>query len=544
MSVDILSRIPLSRRRVICCLLLALCQMAGIADAAPLDQAVDPAVNSLYRGTGGPVDVRPLVARLYAAGPPPRWLDEGQVQARLALRLLDDATTHGLDPRHYDTEALADKLGRAREAAVDTAFERELSAAMLQFLADLHLGRTDSPYRNAPGTLSGFDLVEYLRRAVNDGRLAQAVDSAAPAIPLYRRVKDTLAQYRALADLAPQWPALPAVGPTRIVPGSPYAGAQLLRERLRLLGDLDAEAAIESDPTYTSGLAAAVRQFQSRHGLAEDGVLGPSTVAALSVPLTRRIEQLALTLERLRWLPPAQGGRIVAVNVPAYRLWAFEPRNVRGAQVLEMRVIVGKAARTQTPLFIGQMRYLEFNPYWNVPRSIEVGEIIPKLARDPAYLQQNDMELVPVGGQAVSTTGGSALARLRSGTARIRQRPGSRNVLGAVKFAMPNPMNIYLHSTSSQELFNRARRDLSHGCIRVERPAELAQFVLADPVTWNADRVGAAMRPGPTRTVKLAEPVPVVLFYATAITDRNGRALFAEDIYRRDPPLLEALRAK
>ena len=539
MSVDIPAHTPLSHKRVICCVLLALCHIPGIADVVPRD----PVLSSPARSSSGRVDVPALAARLYATGPSPRWLDDGQAQARLAVRLLEDATAHGLDPRHYRTDVLMHRLDKPRESAADAALERDLSAAMLQFLADLHVGRTDSPYRDVRGTPPGFDLVEYLRSAVNDGRLAQTVDAAAPAIPLYSRVKGTLAQYRALARLAPLWPALPAVGPAGIVPGSPYVGAELLRERLRLLGDLRAETAIESDPIYTLELAAAVRRFQSRHGLAEDGVLGPDTVAALSVPLTRRVEQLALTLERLRWLPPVQAGRIVAVNVPAYRLWAFNLKNGPEGHVLEMRVIVGKAARTPTPLFIGQLRYLEFNPYWNVPRSIEVGEIIPKLARDPTYLQQNNMELVPVGGQTVSATEGSALARIRSGTVRVRQRPGVTNVLGAVKFAMPNPMNIYLHSTSSQELFNRARRDLSHGCIRVERPAELAQFVLADPVRWNGDRVAAAMRPGLTRTVKLAEPVPVVLFYATAITDRHGRALFAEDIYRRDPPLLEALRA-
>jgi murein L,D-transpeptidase YcbB/YkuD len=308
-----------------------------------------------------------------------------------------------------------------------------------------------------------------------------------------------------------------------------------------MLGDLAAGAAVANDGVYSTELAAAVRRFQFRHGLVEDGVLGPDTVAALSVPLTRRVEQLALTLERLRWLPAQPKGRLVAVNVPAYRLWAVELGNV-SAQPIEMRVIVGKAAATPTPLFIGQMRYLEFNPYWNVPRSIALGEIAPKLARNPHYLQQNDMELVSAGGQLVPATGSDALARIRSGSARVRQRPGAMNALGEVKFAMPNPMNIYLHSTSSKGLFERARRDLSHGCIRVERPAELAQFALADPGEWDAGQVALAMRPGPTRRVALAAPIPVVLFYATAVTDREGRALFAEDIYQLDPALLRSLR--
>ncbi|CAN7449742.1 L,D-transpeptidase family protein [Massilia sp. LjRoot122] len=486
-----------------------------------------------------PLDAGVLAARLYASGSPPRWLDDGQSQARLALQILGDAAAHGLDPRHYGADALARRLDGLRGDA--GGFERDLSTAMLQFLSDLHAGRTRSPYRQAEAP-AGLDLVEHLRSAVNGGSLPHAVDAAAPALPLYRRVKETLARYRELARLAPQWPVLPPAGPAGIVAGAPYAGAALLHQRLQLLGDLAPDAAIEDDGIYGSVLADAVRRFQSRHGLAEDGMLGAASIAALSVAPGRRAEQLALTMERLRWLPPLSG-RTITVNVPAYRLWAFDPRERAAAQVLEMRVIVGKAAKTPTPLFIGTMRYLEFNPYWNVPRSIEVGEIVPKLVRNPAYLRQNDMELVSTGGQLLPAAGAETISLIRSGAVRVRQRPGAMNVLGEVKFAMPNPMNIYLHSTSAKELFSRARRDLSHGCIRVARPAELAQFVLADPVEWSAARVAAAMRPGPTRRVVLGEPVTVILFYATAVTDRQGRALFADDIYRSDPALLQRLRA-
>lgn len=227
--------------------------------------------------------------------------------------------------------------------------------------------------------------------------------------------------------------------------------------------------------------------------------------------------------------------------MPAYRLWAFNLAQPTPSEILDMRVIVGRAARTPTPLFIATMRHLEFNPYWNVPRSIAVGEIVPRLARNPAYLKQNDMELVSASGQRLSSTGGDALGLIRSGAGRVRQRPGAMNVLGEVKFAMPNAMNIYLHSTSAKDLFARARRDLSHGCIRVERPAELAQFVLADPVQWDVAHVAAAMRPGSTRRVDLANPVTVILFYATAVTDREGRALFSDDIYGHDLALRRAL---
>jgi murein L,D-transpeptidase YcbB/YkuD len=491
----------------------------------------------------GPVDARLLTPRLYAAGaqPIPSWLADNGQRARLALRLLGDAPAHGLDPDRYDADGLMRRLAGPTDEVDALAFERDLSTAMLQYLSDLHDGRVASGYRLPGDTAPPFDPVEYLRRALADGRLAQAVDAAAPPVPVYRRVQATLARYRALAAAHADWPALPPLPGTRGAPGTRYAGAALLRERLVLLGDLEAGAPAGADDAWTPELAAAVRRFQARHGLAEDGIPGAATMAALAVPPARRVTQLELTLERLRWLPRAPAGRVVVVDVPAYRLWAFDGRDTAGP-LLEMRVIVGTAARTPTPLFIGQMRYLEFNPYWNVPRSIETREVLPKLARDPGYLAQNDMELVSTSGQVLDA-GPAAIGALRAGAARVRQRPGPKNALGAVKFAMPNPMNIYLHSTPAQDLFDRARRDLSHGCIRVEHPAALAQFVLAAPERWDADAVAAAMRPGRTLTVPLPQAVPVVLFYATALTDRQGRALFSEDIYGLDEKLLQALRA-
>lgn len=544
MNLNKISRAALPAASSILLLLAHLLAGAGAGAAwAAESEAIQPAA-SLPRTAAGPVDAEALVSAFYAAGPPPPWLSPDHARARLALDLISGASAHGLDPAHYRADALERRLAWLRDATPDAAFERDLSTAMLQLLADLHFGRAAPASRAPAGEPARFDPVAHLHQALRDGRLEQAVEAAAPAIPLYRRVKATLAHYRQLSRLHPQWDALPVVSPqARISAGSRYDGVAQLRERLRILGDFDADEPVLSEGVYTDALAAAVRRFQFRHGLAEDGVLGPATLAALAVPPSDRVLQLELTLERLRWLPPPRG-RLVAVNLPAYRLWAFDPNAGAEAQPLEMRVIVGTAARTPTPIFIGQMRYLEFNPYWNVPRSIAIGEIVPKLTRNPAYLAQNSMELVSASGQVLPAASGDAIARLRAGTARVRQRPGPRNVLGEVKFAMPNPMNIYLHSTSSKELFDRARCDLSHGCIRVEHPAELAQFVLADSLTWNAGSVAAAMRPGPTRTVTLAEPVTVVLFYATAITDRQGRALFSEDIYRRDQPLIRTLRAR
>lgn len=466
-------------------------------------------------------------------------LSGGDRQARLALALLGRADAHGLDPEHYGHANLARRLDTPRDADTSAALERDLGQAMLRYLTDLHNGRAPSAYRVAGGP-GGYDAQARLEQALREDRLEQAVNDAAPGIPLYRRVMASLAQYRELARQKPSWPPLPALGrgdsTDRV-----YPGIAALRERLQLLGDLEGGTFADNvEARNTTELAAALRRFQSRHGLAEDGVLGPNTLAALQIPPAHRAAQLALTLERLRWLPPLPRGRAIAVNLPAYRLWAFDSGDAVAPARLEMRVIVGTAARTPTPLFIGQMRYLEINPYWNVPRSIAAGEIATKLARNGAYLRQNGMELVSADGRVLAD-GAAGLAALRDGAARIRQRPGGHNVLGALKFAMPNPMNIYLHSTSATGLFDRARRDLSHGCIRVEQPVALAEFVLASPQVWNAGAIETAIASGKTRTVHLPATVPVVLFYATAITEHDGRTLFADDIYGGDAALIEVL---
>lgn len=488
----------------------------------------------------GAPDVRDgaqLLQRLYAPDQAPvHWHGE---QYRQALDLLRAAPAHGLDPLHYGVDALSGQLDNLGPGDA-TAFDRALGKAMLLFLSDLHFGRVapDFPLPQGEAGLPPFDPVEHLRLALRENRLPQAIDAAAPKIALYKRVQASLEQYRGLAAVAPPWTAprsLPKGG--KLVPGNTYRGLAMLRQRLAALGDLEAGDAAPDPDVHTEALAQAIKRFQSRHSLAETGQLGRDTLAALAVPLSHRVRQLVLTLERLRWIPALRPGPVIIVNVAAFRLWAFD--TATGAEPLGMRVVVGKAARTPTPLFIGQMRYLEFNPYWNVPRSIAVGEIIPKLARNPAYLSQNGMEAVSATGQVVA----ASLPGLRSGALRVRQRPGAHNALGAVKFAMPNPMNIYLHSTSAKDLFGKARRDLSHGCIRVEKPLELADFVLGEQAGWTLDSVEAAMQPGPMRKVKLDAPIPVVLFYATAMVDRDGGALFARDIYRRDATLEQALQA-
>jgi murein L,D-transpeptidase YcbB/YkuD len=207
-----------------------------------------------------------------------------------------------------------------------------------------------------------------------------------------------------------------------------------------------------------------------------------------------------------------------------------------------MPVVVGKAMRSETPVFIGEMRYVEFSPYWNVPSGILRNELLPRLASDPTYLGREDMEIVSTRGDGPALAAGAGIAALRSGDARLRQRPGPRNALGGVKFVLPNTMDIYLHATPARELFDRARRDFSHGCIRVREPGELALFVLRDRPEWTAAEIEAAMTSGVSRSVPLTSPIPVVVFYTTAIVDGEGRAHFLRDVYGHDRKLLDALR--
>jgi murein L,D-transpeptidase YcbB/YkuD len=520
---------------------LAFCAAAALAPGSTFAQPVTPVTAAIHTlavqasrssatppGQAGPYDERGWLDRFYAPRKyAPAW---NASTAAAALWVLRQAALQGLDPTDYGLEALQRQL---RVGMPDPArFDVALTAAMLHYLADLRVGRVRSEYhtRLPDARLVQYDPVERLRAGLAGGKLRAAVQAAEPQLQEYGQVKAALAHYRELARQP--YPALPKPS-AKVMPGGAYPAAQALFQRLVLLGDLPADAPVPAEGVYTEQMEEGVRHFQARHGLDADGVLGRGTVDALNVPPSQRVRQLELTLERLRWLPDFGPGPLIVVDLPAYRLWAMNNGSLDA--LLEMRVVVGAAFKTETPLFVGQMRYLEFNPYWNVPRSIVENEILPKLARNPAYLTQNEMETVPPR---------ASIADLQAGRARVRQRPGPKNSLGPIKFAMPNPMDIYLHSTPAREVFQRSRRDLSHGCIRVEHPAALAQYVLGEQKKWDADAIQTALLPGPTRHVSLNHAIPVVIFYATAIVDSDGSPRFVSDIYGRDSELDEVLAAR
>ena len=292
---------------------------------------------------------------------------------------------------------------------------------------------------------------------------------------------------------------------------------------------------------YEGSLVLGVKALQERHGLTVDGTLGPETFRALNGSVEGRVEQLELALERLRWLPDLTGQDMVVVDIPAFRLWAFEAG--RGP-VLTVRVIVGRAVRHQTPVFLGEMKQVTFRPYWNVPSTIARNELLPQLRRDVGYLGREDMEIVspgnPIAGPLAPTA--ETLDLLDKGRLRVRQRPGIHNALGRVVFSFPNETNIYMHDTPARELFARSRRDFSHGCIRVEDPLGLAQWVLRDQPSWTEERIHDSIDLSTPTSARLARPIPVVIFYATVYVDRGGRAHFFDDVYGHDARLRKALR--
>jgi murein L,D-transpeptidase YcbB/YkuD len=282
-------------------------------------------------------------------------------------------------------------------------------------------------------------------------------------------------------------------------------------------------------------------RFQERHGLTPDGVLGPKTMQQLNITPAQRVEQIMLTMERMRWTPLRQAARMVVVNVPEFMLRAYEVQDGRIHVKLSMKVIVGKALDTRTPLFDEEMRFIEFSPYWNIPPSIARQETVPHLRADPGYLARQGMEFVTASGQVVTTVAPAHLDAVLSGNWRIRQRPGPQNALGDIKFVFPNNDNIYLHHTPSPGLFERDRRDFSHGCIRVQEPVALAKFVLQDDPDWPEERIRSAMASGQSSTLRLTQPLTVLIAYSTVVA-KAGRVFFYPDLYGHDRLLARALR--
>jgi murein L,D-transpeptidase YcbB/YkuD len=352
-----------------------------------------------------------------------------------------------------------------------------------------------------------------------------------PRNAFYRNLKGALAEYRALAA-AGGWPSVPA-GST-LAPGMSDARVPALRARLAATGDLDSVETAAADDVYDGATVEGVRRFQARHGLEQDGAVGPATLAALNVPVEARIEQMRVNLERARWVLGDLGDDFLVVNVAGFRLYVVRRNEI----VWTTRVQVGQPYR-RTPIFVATLSYLVFNPTWTVPPTILRRDILPAVRNDVGYLASRNIDVIDDSGMVVD-----AMTVDWSGSTfpyRFVQRPGPNNALGRVKFMFPNEHFVYLHDTPSRDLFDRESRAFSSGCIRVEDPLELARLVLRRG--WDEQRIDDVVAAGRTETVTLDDPISVLLLYWTAEADVAGRVFFNADVYARDAEVSSALAA-
>jgi murein L,D-transpeptidase YcbB/YkuD len=492
-------------------------------------------------------DVSGDTTKFYAGrGYAPAWVDGAgaTAQAKLVVSILQKAAQKGLNTEDYDAsrwqareEALA---GRPTPDEI-ARFDLALSVCLLRYVSALNVGRINPQHLK-------FDLELNHRKTELPGLLSQ-ISQASDIVPLldevepqedgYSRTSQALRTYLSLTQEDPAQ-KLP-VPEKPVAAGGTYAGIGLLVNRLKLVGDLTQGATVpEGSVKYEGDVVEAVKRFQLRHALVVTGSLGPETVRQLNVPIADRVHQLQFALERWRWLPHELATPLIAVNVPAFRLYGFdEPHHIG----LKMNVVVGKAMRSETPAFIGNMTYLVFRPDWGVPPVIVRKEILPPLQKDPSYLSKNGYDLFDTSGKVLDSghVTPEEIQLLRAGKLSVRQRPGPKNALGSVKFMFPNTYLVYLHDTPKTELFSRSRRDFSYGCIRVQDPPALAAWVLESKPEWTPERIQAAMNGEKSVQVNLSSPIPVLILYATARVDEEGRVDFYDDIYGHDTRLAQAL---
>ena len=466
----------------------------------------------------------------------PAWVDGRKPTPELdeLLEVIQGAGAEGLDPAMYAGPALTSH----RQNANGRRFSRDAfpkgdidevdvwsTWAFMAYASDLADGVTDP--KKITGTWgmrpSPVDPQKLLTEALASGEIAEAVAKVAPGHPEYAALKKALVDYQDMAAKG-GWAALPAN--LKLKPGATHASVPALRQRLAITHDFKGNAE-DASTAYDDALVAAATLFQLRHGLGEDGVVAGETLVALNVPVATRIQQIQLNMERWRWLPRDMGTNHARVNIPEYRLDLWEQDKI----ALTMRTVVG-AQDNKTPIFADQMTHIVFSPFWNVPPGIASEETLPAVQNDPGYLSRNNLEVVGTSGEVVDP---SSVDWSSPNSYRFRQRPGTSNSLGLVKFMFPNQHNVYLHDTPADALFKRPMRALSHGCVRVEQPTTLARYLLRDQGSWDADRIDAAMNAGKEAHVKLTKPLPVYLLYMTArASHQDGAVHFVRDIYGYD----------
>ncbi len=508
----------------------------GQAHGVGLPDSVSSGIQRELEKNGASEDETELALRQWydETGFQPLWIGPNGAngKARDFLVTLRLAEREGLVPGDYPIHEI-----ETRMAASPAEAELLLSNALVNYLSDLRTGRLSAKTTypalfTQPGEI---DRLAILRKAREVAEIGRTIDSYTPTNPIYQRLRRILGDYRDIAANG-GWPLVPE-GPS-LKPGMRDGRVTVLRERLMATKDLLA-GGNEAD-LYDDALLLAVERFQKRHGLEVDGIVGSNTLAELNIPVKRRIEQIIVNMERWRWMPDDLGDRYILVNLAGYELEVVE----YGSVVMAMRIVAGKPYR-RTPVFTGSMTYMEFNPTWTVPPTIVKHDMLPRARRDPGYLASQNIRVF-AGWRDDSPEMNPAVIDWNAVDAkrnpfRLRQDPGPGNALGRVKFMLPNRFNVYLHDTPSRELFNKTVRSFSSGCVRVENPLGMAEYLTADLPGWDRKQIEKVVASGKTTVVKLARPVPVHLTYSTVWFGEGGTIHFRDDVYARDDLLYQAL---
>jgi murein L,D-transpeptidase YcbB/YkuD len=527
-------------------------QQQGISD---LDEGLTTAahLNDTRTNTAG-IDPMMPVARFYhTVGHSPVWVDAHgwRPEGEALLAAIGDPANVGLGSDKYllpslrkaytDLVAFSDTF-QVNDLKQCIQLDVALTDTVLRYAQHLSQGRVMpeslSPQWLAQRRVATRDIPAELAQALKADRLEAYFESLHPKGKAYRRLRKALQQYERIRRSG-GWPSI-APGPT-LQTGDAGFRVEALRHRLHMTDDEPTEGPADQ-AGYDQYVEAAVERFQRRHGLQADGLVGKRTLTELNIPVEKRITQLQINMERWRWFPDSLGDRYLMVNIPAFELSVVEA----DTQINSMRAIVGRKRR-QTPILSDRMTYLEFNPYWNIPRNIARKDILPKAITDPTYLarrgirvfdswddQARELDPMSIPWESLSA---------RYFPYRLRQDPSDVNALGRVKFMFPNPLSVYIHDTPGKVLFDQQARSFSSGCIRVNAPLTLAQYLLSNQ-GWDRARLEAAVARGQRQTVVLNKPIPVHLVYFTAWVDAEGRVNFREDIYGRDRRLLIALNSR
>ncbi|MER2514886.1 MAG: L,D-transpeptidase family protein [Candidatus Accumulibacter phosphatis] len=540
------------------------------APATTLAQRLEQALNepASVESSGGSSEAAAIRLFYYGRGYRPAWTDNARRGELIAA--VEASREHGLAPDDFDIAALRKVAARSDDDA-QMIVHRELlfTETLARLVRQLRYGKVDPSalystwnFSPPPGVQERAQTLDEVLEAAS---LQSALAALAPQDAAYRGLQQALSRFTALAAKG-GWPSVPD-GPT-LRPGESDARVPALRARLQAEGWLAEEgkgkagkagkadaagerqgnklgkASARGDATrYDKALAEAVQRFQTAHGLRPDAAVGSNTVAALNVSAAERVAQIRVNLERVRWVARDMSADRLVVDITSFNA----ALQLDGARVWSSKVMVGRPAR-ETPVLLDHVQHLVLNPKWVVPPTILREDVIPGMNRNAAYLQQHNLRIVNRSGQAVAPEQIDWSSARRGGFPyQVVQESGSRGALGQVKFSLSNGYAIYLHDTPSRALFSKPVRALSSGCVRIEKPRELALLLLDDPERWNEQALAAAIASARTRTLPVGRHVPVMLLYRTAVAegsdaaDNMGTVSFRVDIYNQDPPLLAML---